>query len=97
MTRDATEVDLSALPDFPRLVRQVAREGRRVVLRDNGEAVAILTPARSRRRRPGRALTPAQRAAFLSSAGGWKGLVNVEAFQRETRESRSDRRTPPRL
>ena|SRR5215208_7824865 len=97
MTREATPIDLSTMPDLARLAREVARDGTPRVLREDGADVAVISPARPKRRLKGKQLTPAQREAFLASAGGWVGLVDVEQFKRDIKAARSDHRTPPRV
>jgi hypothetical protein len=57
----------------------------------------VLSPARPKRRLKGKQLTPAQREAVLATAGGWKGLVDVERFQREIKAARGDHRPPVEL
>jgi hypothetical protein len=96
MTRDAVPLDVQHLPDLARLAREVQRTRTPVELRENGEDVAVLFPAPPKRR-TAMQLTPAQREAFLASAGGWKGLVDVQQFKREIKAARGSRRPPVEL
>ncbi len=43
-----------------------------------------------------RARTAVDREAFLASFGGWKGLIDTEAFKKATRLSRSIAKPAPR-
>ena len=97
MARDAPPVDISTMPDLARLAEEVARTGTSLVLRRGDEDIAVLSPATPKRRLKGEQLTPAQREAFLASAGGWVGLLDVEQFKRDIKAARSDHRTPPRV
>ena len=98
MTQEAPPIDISAMPELARLAEEVARTGERRVLRRGDVEVAVLIPARPRaRRQRGKTLTPAQTAAVLSTAGGWKGLVDGEQFKREIKAARGSRRPPVEL
>jgi antitoxin (DNA-binding transcriptional repressor) of toxin-antitoxin stability system len=94
MAREAIVIELTTLPDFSRLVREVARNGQRVMLRDNGEDVAVLSPAPAKRRRV-RKPTQADIDAALATFGTWTDL-DAETFLRELDEARSDTRPPIR-
>ncbi len=99
MTLEATRLDISAMPEVERLADEVARTRRPHVLFRGDEELAVIVPAtkRNRTRRKGTALTAAQRNAFLSSAGGWQGIVDVERFKRDVKAARSDHRPPVAL
>ena len=97
MTRDAAPIDLSTMPDLARLAREVARDGTPRVLREDGADVAVLSPARPKRRRPlGTRPTPEQIDAALATFGTWKDL-DAERFIRELDEARSDTSPPVEL
>jgi hypothetical protein len=51
MVREATRLDISAMPDLVRLAETVADTGRPYVLERDGEVVAKLVPTRGRGRR----------------------------------------------
>jgi hypothetical protein len=97
MSRQAPPIDVGDLPDLARLAREVARDGRPRVLRDEGRDLAVLSPARRPRGRKGKTPTPAQRDAVLSAFGAWKGHIDAERFKREVKASRSDDRPPVKL
>lgn len=97
MVREAERVDISEMPDVVRLAEEVARTGSRRVLSRDGEAIAVLAPARPKRRLKAKVLTPEQREAFLASAGGWVGLVDAEQLKRDIKAARGSRRKPVEL
>src|SRR3954447_6689630 len=98
MTREAAYVDLNSEPDLPRLIHEVARNGRRVVLREGDTDLAILSPARPPRRRvPRKRITPADIKASLAAAGSWKGLLDPEELKRQLDRARSDDSAPVTL
>jgi antitoxin (DNA-binding transcriptional repressor) of toxin-antitoxin stability system len=57
MAPKSMPVDVRTMPDVARLAHEVAESGQRRVLTENGVAVAVISPARSRRRRRARPLT----------------------------------------
>src|SRR5207244_3460205 len=59
MTREALPIDIHTMPDLARLAKEVARDGRPRVLREDETDLAILSPARPRRRLQAKAVTPA--------------------------------------
>ena len=65
------------------------------MLRRDSEDIAVVMPLRKRRapKQP----SPADIEATLASAGGWKGLVDVEELKRQIKEGRSDHRPPVQL
>ena len=64
-----------------------------VVEREDGEAV-VLEPAKATGRRK-RKRTAADHEAFLSTAGGWKGLVDTDKLVEDIYLSRSMPPRPP--
>lgn len=89
------EIDITAMPDVVRLAHEVATSGRRCTLTENGAAVAVLAPARPRRRV--RKPSPEVIQAALATAGSWAGLVDPDELKRHLREEQWDDRPPPRL
>ena len=79
---DEFRADLSTIFD------RITRENETVVIERKGDGVAVFRPAVSRMPTSHRAKTAADNAAFLSSAGGWKGLVDAEKLIEDTSESR---------
>jgi hypothetical protein len=64
------------------------------LLTNGNEDVAVITPvtnlSKHGRKRPhGRQKTQADIDAFLSAAGGWKDLVDIEQLKRDIAESRA--------
>jgi len=98
MAHTAAPIDLLEI-DLPKL-RQAVREVRRtrtpIVLREQGEDLAVLTPIPARRRR-GKAITEDDIQATLSVFGAWKGKIDPAAFKRRMKADREDGRPPVRL
>ena len=97
MTQEARPVDISTMPDLARLAEEVARTGQPRVLRQNNVDVAIISPARPRRRRQGKVMTEADRQAARSAFGGWQGLVDAEHLKQDLDAARRDNRPPVEL
>ena len=97
MTREAVPMDLNQIhmPDLARLAKEVRRTKLPIVLRENGEDVAVLSPAKPARRRKGKTVTDADIEAAL--AASWVGLVDPETLKRELDAARSDDRPPVEL
>jgi hypothetical protein len=93
MTRDVIPVDINAVTDLARLAREVARDGTPRVLREKDVDVAILSPARPKRRRAGKRPSQAEIDAALATFGTWTDL-DAERFLRELDQARSDDRPP---
>src|SRR5687768_6853479 len=99
MVLEATRLDVSTMPDLARLAEEVAQSGRTLVLQHGDRDLAVLMPAGSHKRKHQkiRTLTAEQREAFLSSAGGWVGVVDADQFKHDMEAARSDRRSPLNL
>lgn len=86
-------IDISNIPELLRLAEEVHATNEARLLRRDDEDLAVVRPVVSKRRAKRRS-TKADREAFLSAAGSWKGLIDAEAFKAEIRASRgSDRPT----
>lgn len=86
LTRSITFDEFSS--DVEGFFECVLRENETVLVeRSAGEVVALKPVRRKGRKR--RERTQADREAFLSSAGGWKGLVDTEKLKEDIYESRS--------
>ncbi len=96
MHTHVTPIDIRNNPELMRLAEEVARTKKpRELMRDK-ETVAILMPAPTKRtRRKTRVKTKADYAAFLSAAGGWKGVVDTEQLKKDIYESRNIISRPP--
>ncbi len=98
MAEELMPLHVTKMPDLLRLAEEVRRSGQARVLRRDSEDIAVLAPVSRRpRRRHQEARIEADRQAFLSSAGGWKGNVDVEQFLRDLEESRRIVRPPVEL
>ena len=87
-------LDIDTMPELSRLADEVAATGRPRSLRRGGKEVAVLQPVRSAQRRSG-ASSEKDADAFLSSAGAWKGNVDVDQFLKDIYESRDRPSRPP--
>jgi len=68
---------------------RVVHDQETIVVEGAAGEVAVLKPVRvPKSRRRGRQLTAADREAFLSSSGGWKGLVDGDKLLEDIYESR---------
>jgi hypothetical protein len=93
MAREPRHTEIGHIPELLRLAEEVrATREPRVLTRDR-EALAVLSPAKTRR--PRRPKTRADSEAFLSSLGGWKDLVDTEKLKKAIHESRSISTRPP--
>ena len=98
MAKELAPIDVTNAPDLLRLAEEVRRTGRPRLIRREDEDLAVLTPvAAPAKRRSTRGKTEADREAFLSSAGGWRGLVDVDQFLKDIEESRRLTRPPVEL
>jgi hypothetical protein len=94
MTKETNSVHINQEPALARLVAQVRESHRPLHVRDDQGDVAALVPVAHRKPRRRRSeYTPEDDAAFLASAGGWKGKVDVDRLKEGFEESR---RVPPR-
>ena len=97
MTRETTAIDISTMPDLARLAEEVARTRTPRLLRRGDEDIAVLSPARPKRRPRGKRVTQADIDAALGAIGSWKGIVDTERLKRELDEARSDNSPPVEL
>ncbi len=87
--------DITNAPDLLRLAEEVRATREPCVLRRADEDIAVVVPVKKRRAR--RSPSQADYEAFISSAGGWKGLVDAEELKRNIAEARGSSRPPVRL
>lgn len=99
MAKELTPIDITTDHDLIRLAEEVRRTGKARLLRRGDEDLAVLSPAPISAKYPGAGTktTPEDDAAFLASAGSWKGLVDADSLKRTIRDERSDDRPPVRL
>ena len=100
MAHDYETLDITHHPDLLRLAEEVRRTNTPTVLRRDNEDLAVLMPVaegatRKARRSSIRKKSQADIDAFLSSAGGWKDLVDTEQLKRDIAESRARSSRPP--
>ena len=87
-------IDVSEVADLLSIAKEIRDTGEARIIKNNGEDLAILMPAKPSRRAK-RAPTTADYEAFLSSAGAWKRLVDTEKLKRDIAESRRISSRPP--
>ena len=98
MAEPLPAIDVTDVPELRRLAEEVNRTGQARVLRRDGKDLAVVRLARSaRKRRVRKTKEETDREAFLSSAGAWKGIVDVDQFLRDIEESRRIIRPPVEL
>jgi hypothetical protein len=97
MVRGAIRVDIATSPDLVTLAEEVARTQTSRVITRGDEDLAILSPARPKRRLKGKRITEEDIAASLAAAGSWKGLVDTEKLKRDLDAARSDNSPPVEL
>ena len=96
MAKEMRSIDISSVPDMVRIAEEVRTSGRPRILRRNGEDMAMVIPiGHGRKHRTSHARTQADYDAFLSSAGGWKGLVDGDKLLTDIYESRELSTKPP--
>jgi hypothetical protein len=96
MAKELASIDIGNLPELLRIAEEVSATGAPRLLKRAGQELAIVMPVRvGARRRPRRPRTPADSEAFLSSAGGWKDLVDTEQLKRDIYASRRISSRPP--
>jgi hypothetical protein len=96
MVREAVLVDVSAMPDLARLAEEVARTGTPRLLRRGDHDLAVLSPAKLKRRPKGKRVTQADIDAALATFGTWTDL-DAETLLRELDEARGDASSPVEL
>ena len=100
MAKELTPFDVTNSPELLRLAEDVHRSGQPRLLRRDNQDLAVLAPVGAparRRARKTKTYTKADDDAFLSTAGGWKGNVDVEQFLKDIEESRRITRPPVEL
>jgi hypothetical protein len=97
MVREAIRIDITTGPDLLTLAEEVARTRTPHVITRGDEELAILSPARPKRRLKGKRITEEDIAASPAAAGSWKGLVDTEKLKRDLDAARSDNSPPVEL
>ena len=95
--RDAKRITLDELArDVERVLDRVVRNHETVVIERGGSDVAVIRPTATKGGRRGRRpRTPADREAFLATAGAWDGLVDTDRLKADIAASRRLSSRPP--
>ncbi|MDP9365797.1 MAG: hypothetical protein M3Q10_16505 [Chloroflexota bacterium] len=89
--------DVKDVPEVARLAEKVRDEDKPLLLERDGEALAVVVPVEWAKRFGLRApRTEADFAAFLASAGSWKGLIDADKFLEDVYASRGRSAAPKR-
>ncbi len=88
MARPPRTIEIDNMPELLRIVEQVRRSKTPHVLSRRKKPLAILRPLRSAPKNRKNRKSKADEKAFLSSAGGWRGLVDTEKLVDQLRSTR---------
>ncbi len=97
MSEYAESIDVTTSAALRRLVEQVQKTRQPVPITRDSEIVAVLQPVPKARGRKATLPSEANVAISKSAFGGWKGLIDAEAFKRQIKEARGDHRPPVTL
>jgi len=95
MARAHKSMDVRDIPELIRLAREVHESGEFRILREGDKELAMILPMEPPVSYPWRDKTEEDYEAFRSSAGGWKGIVDVEQILKDNEESRRISTRPP--
>lgn len=96
MSNVLKRVDVSHHSDLSALLDKVRDSGKACILQRNGEELAILLPFPPKSdQHSGREKSREDYEAFISSAGGWSGLVDGDNLIENIHESRRRSIKPP--
>ncbi len=91
MAHELTPIDISATggPSLANVAEEVRRTNRPRLLRRADEDIAVISPVRKpAQRSPFKQKSQADIDAFLSSAGGWKDIVDTDKLKADIAASR---------
>ncbi len=75
MTQSVAAIDIREYPELLRLVEEIRAGAEPLILRLEGEDLAVITPLTAgRKRRPKGRKTKGDYSTFLAAAGGWKDV-----------------------
>ncbi len=95
MQKELKSMDVTNMPDLLRLAEEVQATKQPRVLTRGGEELVEMRPLMPVVKRSlKRPKTQADLEAFRSAAGGWKGLVDPEAFKAAIMSARASDRLP---
>ena len=98
MQNSVKDVDISKIPELVRIAEAVRDTNQPRRLTRGGEVLAILVPFPSRpSRRSRQKRLVADHDPFLAAAGGWRGLLDADAFKEDIAAARGSDRSPVRL
>jgi hypothetical protein len=92
MATEQIAIDVNLIPGLGDLAKAVRRDQKSRILQRGGQALAKVVPIMPSNPRT---RTSADHEAFLSSAGGWKGIVDTAKFLAGNSESRRLSSRPP--
>ncbi len=95
MARTPRTIEISNMPELLRIVEQVRRTKTPRVLSRRKKPLAILRPLESTPKNARSRKSKADEKAFLSSAGGWRDLVDTEKLKEDIDASRRISYRPP--
>lgn len=82
MAHGYTSIDIKSVDDLEKLAEEVRQTRIPRVLTRADEEIAVLSPIRKpAKRAPMRKKSAEDIAAFLSSAGGWRGVVDTDKLR----------------
>ena len=91
-------VEVESLDDLrDALAAAKSTNGRVTIRSDDGEEFELRPIRRQDKQRSSAEREQADIDAFLSAAGGWKGLIDAETFKRQIKAARGSRRPPVEL
>jgi hypothetical protein len=82
-------IDIDERSDIHRILEELRVDRSTVVLRESGEEIALLQALPPTDfDAPGGGLSDAEVEEFRTTAGGWRGIVDIEQFLNDNEESR---------
>ncbi len=95
MAKTLRTIEISNMPDLVRLVEEMQKSKTPRVPSRSQKPVAVLRPLESSPKSGSSRKTKADEKAFLTSAGGWRDLVDTEALKKDFDASRRISSRPP--
>ncbi len=90
-----TVIDVAGLPELRRIAEEVHESQEPIVLRSDGEELAVLMPIDASGRRGKRRLSQSDDDAVMSAAGSWQDLIDdVDKLKAELKAARGSNRLP---
>jgi hypothetical protein len=88
-------IDVSDLPELRRVAQEVRDGQEPIVLHEQGEELAVVTPiaVTPKRGEPFWRPTPDEVEIAMSAFGSWKGLIDPAEFVAQMRAARGSRRS----